>query len=65
VTDFLEGLRKSYPYFGAATEGAQAIFGRIYQVLEFGREDASYDAEDVLCSEWSLLACTSFSKTEG
>jgi len=28
---------------GAATEGAQAIFGRVYQVLEFGREDPSYD----------------------
>lgn len=43
ATDFLEGLRKSYPYSGAATEGAQAIFGRTYQVLEFGREDPSYD----------------------
>jgi TniQ len=43
VAEFLEGLQKSYPYSGAATEGAQAIFGRIYQVLEFGREDASYD----------------------
>jgi hypothetical protein len=31
VADFLEGLRESYPYSGAATEGAQAIFGRIYQ----------------------------------
>ena len=44
VADFLEGLRKSYPYSGAATEGAQAIFGRICQVLQFGREDPSYDA---------------------
>jgi hypothetical protein len=43
VADFLEGLRKSYPYSGAATEGAQAIFGRIYQALEYGREDPSYD----------------------
>jgi hypothetical protein len=43
VAGFLEGLRKSYPYSGAATEGAQAIFGRIYQVLEFGREDPSHD----------------------
>jgi len=43
VADFLEGLRKSYPYSGAATEGAQAIFGRIYQTLEYGREDPSYD----------------------
>jgi TniQ len=43
VADFLEGLWKSYPYSGAATEGAQAIFGRIYQALEYGREDPSYD----------------------
>ncbi len=43
MAEFLEGLRKSYPYSGAATEGAQAIFGRIYQALEYGREDPSYD----------------------
>jgi hypothetical protein len=43
VADFLEGLRKSYPYSGAATEGAQAIFGRIYQALEYGPEDPGYD----------------------
>jgi hypothetical protein len=43
VAEFLEDLRKSYPYSGAATEGPQAVFGRIYQVLEFGREDAAYD----------------------
>jgi hypothetical protein len=43
VTEFLLQLQQSYPYSGGATEGAQAIFGRIYQVLEFGREDASYD----------------------
>lgn len=30
---------RSYAYSGAADEGPQAIFGRSYQVLEFGRED--------------------------
>ncbi|MDI4238923.1 hypothetical protein AAFX91_17455 [Bradyrhizobium sp. 31Argb] len=36
-------LRRGYPYSGAATEGAQAVFGRIYQVLGFGREDKAFD----------------------
>lgn len=40
---FLEDLQASYPYTRAGTEGPQAIFGRIYQVLEFGREDTAYD----------------------
>lgn len=40
---FLEDLRDSYPYSGAATEGPQAVFGRVYQSLEFYREDAAYD----------------------
>lgn len=40
---FLEDLRDSYPYSGAATEGPQAVFGRVYQTLEFYREDKAYD----------------------
>ena len=40
---FLEDLRDSYPYSGAATEGPQAVFGRIYQTLEFYRDDKAYD----------------------
>lgn len=40
---FLEDLQASYPYTRAGTEGPQAIFGRIYQVLEFGSEDPAYD----------------------
>jgi hypothetical protein len=40
---FLEDLQAGYPYSGAATEGPQAVLGRIYQVLEFGREDKAYD----------------------
>ncbi|EHR03026.1 TniQ family protein [Bradyrhizobium sp. WSM471] len=43
VEAFLAGLQASYPYTRAGTEGPQAIFGRIYQVLEFGREDRAYD----------------------
>ncbi len=43
VAEFLEHLQKSYPYCGAATEGTQAVLGRIYQVLEYGRADAAYD----------------------
>src|ERR1700730_16227100 len=36
-------MRDSYPYSGAATEGPQAVFGRVYQTLEFYREDKAYD----------------------
>ncbi len=43
VEAFLEDLRRTYPYSGAGTEGPQAVFGRIYQVLEFGREDKAFD----------------------
>ncbi|MHC2280402.1 hypothetical protein ACVME8_007045 [Bradyrhizobium diazoefficiens] len=43
IEAFLAGLQASYPYTRAGTEGPQAIFGRIYQVLEFGREDPAYD----------------------
>lgn len=40
---FLEALQATYPYSGAATEGPQAVLGRIYQTLEFYRDDAAYD----------------------
>jgi hypothetical protein len=36
-------MRLSSPYSGAATEGPQAVFGRVYQTLEFYREDEAYD----------------------
>ena len=39
---------------GAATEGAQAIFGRVYQVHEFGREDPSYDGVRDLALLWQI-----------
>jgi hypothetical protein len=43
IEAFLEDLQATYPYARAGSEGPQALFGRIYQVLEFGREDAAYD----------------------
>ncbi|WP_050420524.1 hypothetical protein [Bradyrhizobium tropiciagri] len=43
IENLLENLRRTYPYSGAGTEGPQAVFGRIYQVLEFGREDKAFD----------------------
>lgn len=44
VEIFLEDLQATYPYTRAGREGPQALLGRIYQVLEFGREDAGFDA---------------------
>jgi hypothetical protein len=41
--NLLASLQATYPYSGGATEGPQAVFGRIYQVLEFGREDPAFD----------------------
>ncbi|OKO80965.1 TniQ family protein [Bradyrhizobium sp. AS23.2] len=43
VHAFLEKLRDTYAYSRSGNEGPQALLGRIYQVLEFGREDKSYD----------------------
>ncbi len=40
---FLEKLRDTYPYSRSGKEGPQALLGRIYQVLEFGREDKAFD----------------------
>ncbi|MDH2403255.1 TniQ family protein [Bradyrhizobium sp. SSUT18] len=51
---FLEDLQASYAYSRAATEGPQAIFGRIYQVLEFGREDNAYDPLRALVGDFIL-----------
>jgi hypothetical protein len=39
----LEGFTTRRPYSGAATEGPQAVLGRIYQTFEFYREDKAYD----------------------
>jgi hypothetical protein len=43
IEAFLEQLQATYPYARAGSEGPQALFGRIYQVLEFGREDPAFD----------------------
>jgi hypothetical protein len=43
VVRVLEYLRSTYPYSRSGNEGPQAVFGRIYQVLEFGREDKAFD----------------------
>ncbi|KQW23203.1 hypothetical protein ASC80_07895 [Afipia sp. Root123D2] len=43
VDTVLRGLQASYPYLRTGKEGPQAVFGRIYQVLEFGRDDPAYD----------------------
>ncbi|MET4370801.1 hypothetical protein ABIA99_003495 [Bradyrhizobium sp. LB12.1] len=43
LSKFLLRLQQTYSYSGGATEGAQAIFGRLYQALEFGREEPGYD----------------------
>lgn len=43
IDSFLADLQATFPYTRAGTEGPQAIFGRIYQVLEFGSGDPAYD----------------------
>ncbi|ABD07240.1 hypothetical protein RPB_2536 [Rhodopseudomonas palustris HaA2] len=40
---FLRELQQTYPYTRSGTEGPQAVFGRVYQVLEFAAPDAAYD----------------------
>jgi hypothetical protein len=40
---FLKDLQKSYPYSRMAKERPQAVFGRVYQILEYGREDEAFD----------------------
>ena len=43
VRDFLGKLQATFPYKRSGREGPQALFGRLYQVLEFGSEDAAWD----------------------
>jgi hypothetical protein len=40
---FLTELQHTYPYGRSGLEGPQAIFGRLYQFLEFGAEHSAYD----------------------
>lgn len=43
VHEFLGRLQESFPYKRSGREGPQALFGRLYQALEFGSEDAAWD----------------------
>ena len=43
VRQFLETLQATFPYKRSGREGPQALFGRIYQKLEFGSEGAAWD----------------------
>lgn len=43
VRDFLAKLQATFPYKRSGREGPQALFGRLYQVLEFGSEDTAWD----------------------
>jgi hypothetical protein len=40
---FLAELQRTYDYRRSGREGPQALFGRLYQWLEFGAEDTAYD----------------------
>jgi hypothetical protein len=40
---FLSKLQATYDYSGSGNEGPQALFGRLYQWLEFGADDVAYD----------------------
>jgi hypothetical protein len=43
IGEFLTRLQHTYPYGRGGNEGPQALFGRLYQFLEFGAEDRAYD----------------------
>ena len=43
VGAFLSTLQATFDYSGGGTEGPQALYGRLYQMLEFGAEDPAYD----------------------
>ena len=40
---FLTGLQRTYAYGRGGNEGPQALYGRLYQWLEFGAEHTAYD----------------------
>jgi hypothetical protein len=43
VREFLGKLQATFPYKRSGREGPQALFGRIYQALEFGSDFAGWD----------------------
>lgn len=53
VQSFLAELQRTYPLSRSATEGPQALFGRLYQWLAFGAEDAAYDGLRGLMAEYT------------
>jgi TniQ len=43
LREFLGKLQATFAYKRSGREGPQALFGRLYQTLEFGSEDAAWD----------------------
>ena len=43
IHGFLAQLQATYPFKRPSTQGPQALFGRLYQVLAFGLADEAYD----------------------
>jgi hypothetical protein len=43
IGTFLSQLQATFDYSGSGNEGPQALFGRLYQWLEFGADDAAYN----------------------
>jgi TniQ len=43
IGTFLAKLQTTFEYSRSGTEGPQALFGRLYQWLEFGADDVAYD----------------------
>lgn len=43
IGEFLTNLQNTYPYSRSGLEGPQALYGRVYQWLEFGADDPAYD----------------------
>ena len=49
IRNFLSDIQHEHPYSKRATDGPQAIFGRVYQWLDCGAQDACFDpVRDIL-----------------
>jgi hypothetical protein len=44
IGTFLSKLQTTFDYSGSGNEGPQALYGRLYQWLEFGADDVAYDS---------------------
>jgi hypothetical protein len=51
IGGFLSRLQATFAYTRRGHEGPQALFGRLYQLLEFGAEDPAYDPLRALVGE--------------